>query len=62
MRMRKKWRWRLTVCRESRPETGLKGSGVILKEGGKQIWYLGWHPIMEDLESWTDGLNLIWQQ
>ena len=49
----------LTVFREGRAETGLKGSGVILKEGDEKIWYLGWLLIMEDPESRTDGLNLI---
>ena len=49
----------LTVFREGRAETGLKGSGVILKEGDEKIWYLGWLLIMEDPESGTDGLNLI---
>lgn len=33
--------------------------GVILKESDEKNPYLGWLPIMEDLESGTDGLNLI---
>lgn len=46
MSMRKKWGHGIhTVCKEGRQDTGLKGSGIILKEGDKQIWYLGWHQL-----------------